>query len=52
MVDEEGIDVTAVLGNKGKKRKAAGQAGEEGDSAGAAPTPNPPKKRVKPRFMV
>eukprot|EP00878_Enallax_costatus_P023141 GHUV01024603.1.p1 GENE.GHUV01024603.1~~GHUV01024603.1.p1 ORF type:complete len:609 (+),score=227.34 GHUV01024603.1:931-2757(+) len=51
MVDEEGIDVTAVLGNKGKKRKADGQPGDDGQSAGTAATPKPKKERApkKPR---
>lgn len=40
MVDEEGIDVTAVMGNK-KKRKADGDAAD-GDAAAAA---KPPKVR-------
>lgn len=39
MVDEEGINVTAVMGGK-KKRKAAG---EEGQAAAAEP--KPPKVR-------
>jgi hypothetical protein len=41
MVDEEGIDVTAVMGNK-KKRKADDDAAD-GDAAAAA---KPPKVRL------
>lgn len=45
MVDEEGIDVTAVMGKKGKKRKADGEPGEDGEAAG---TPAPPKPKKEP----
>ncbi|WIA31627.1 hypothetical protein OEZ86_002510 [Tetradesmus obliquus] len=47
MVDEEGIDVTAVMGNK-KKRKADGDAAD-GDAAAAAKPPKQkkPKKEKK-----
>jgi hypothetical protein len=41
MVDEEGIDVTAVMG--GKKRKAGG--GDDSVAAGESPAPDKPKVR-------
>jgi hypothetical protein len=46
MVDEEGIDVTAVMGSK-KKRKADG--GDAADSEAAAA--KPPKVRHAPRYL-
>lgn len=44
MVDEEGIDVTAVMGDKPKKRKAEGE--PEGDQAADGVSPKPKKERV------
>lgn len=45
MVDEEGIDVTAVMGNKSKKRKAGGEPGEDGEAG--TPAAKPKKERVR-----
>eukprot|EP00882_Tetradesmus_deserticola_P011967 GHRQ01012666.1.p1 GENE.GHRQ01012666.1~~GHRQ01012666.1.p1 ORF type:complete len:645 (+),score=367.82 GHRQ01012666.1:668-2602(+) len=46
MVDEEGIDVTAVMGNK-KKRKGGGDAADGEAAAATSPKPKKQKKEKK-----